>query len=115
MDGGLWPADGVEEERASFAREVFVDASPQEVWQAIATDDGRAGWLECEEERDVEVELAEAPWRLAWWWLPEGEQERTRVEFVLRAVAEGTLLTVRESAPRLPLQMLARMSLAVLA
>jgi len=39
-------------------REVDVDASPEEVWEALATEEGRERWLQ-EPEREISVELVD--------------------------------------------------------
>lgn len=115
MSSEPWPSKAPQDERASFAREVLVEASPEEVWEAIATEQGRERWLAFDEEREVEVEVSQQPERLVWWWAPDAGLQPTRVEFVLRAVARGTVVQVRESVPHFPIEMLARMSGAVLA
>jgi DNA-binding transcriptional ArsR family regulator len=68
-------------------RETEVEATPQEVWEAIATEEGRARWLD-EPGREVVVESAEAPHRLVWWWW-EGDGPATRVEFLVVAAPAG--------------------------
>ena len=115
MSGELWPVEQVDEERAKVTREVVVEATPEEVWEAIATEDGRERWLEEGGEREVRVVVAEEPTRLVWWWSPEGPHaEPTRVEFLIRAVSGGTRVLVVETAPHLPLEMLACHASAVL-
>ncbi len=86
-------------------REVEIDASPEEVWEAIATEQGRERWLE-EPERQIHVERAEPPHRLTWWWASE-EEPATRVEFRIVALPRGTRVIVTESAPRAPIAALA--------
>jgi uncharacterized protein YndB with AHSA1/START domain len=110
-----WPVEQVEGERPRVAREVLVEASPEDVWEAIATEEGRERWLQEGDERDVRVVLAEEPAHLVWWWSPDGpHEEPSRVEFLIRAVAGGTRVLVVETAPRFPLEMLARHAGAVL-
>ena len=65
-------------------REIDVDASPEEVWEALVTQEGRERWLD-EPERDIHVELLDAPHRLVWWWAG-AEEPATRVEFLIVAV-----------------------------
>ena len=43
-------------------REIEIEATPEEVWDAISTDDGRERWLE--DERPVHVESVEEHRRL---------------------------------------------------
>lgn len=78
-------------------REIEIDAGIDEVWDAIASEEGRASWLE-EDGRSIAVESVEPPHRLVWWWWEE-DGPATRVEFlVLRAVSR-TRVVVIESAP----------------
>jgi uncharacterized protein YndB with AHSA1/START domain len=89
----------------SVSREIDVHAQPEEVWEALATEEGRERWLD-EPGRDIHVEALDFPHRLVWWWA--GPQEpATRVEFLLVAAPAGTRVIVTESAPSLPLAMLA--------
>src|SRR5271163_4516315 len=57
----------VKEVVMALRREIDVQASPEEVWEALATEEGRERWLD-EPDREIHVELLEAPHRLAWWW-----------------------------------------------
>jgi uncharacterized protein YndB with AHSA1/START domain len=97
-------------------REIEVDASPEEVWEALATEEGRERWLD-EPERDIHVELLDAPRRLVWWWAG-AEEPATRVEFLVVAGSEShppTRVIVTESEPSFPLAMLSARFTAVLA
>jgi uncharacterized protein YndB with AHSA1/START domain len=93
------------EVRVSVTREVLVEASPEQVWEALSSEEGRERWLE-EPARVIRVEHAEEPHRLVWWWSLQDEPA-TRVEFLLVAAPRGTRVVVSESAPALPLAMLA--------
>ena len=64
-------------------REVDVEASPEEVWEALATEEGRDRWLE-EPHRDIQVEVLDAPHRLVWRW-SEAEEPATVEEFEVLA------------------------------
>ncbi|MHB8243643.1 MAG: SRPBCC family protein [Solirubrobacteraceae bacterium] len=86
-------------------REVDVEASPEEVWEALATEEGRERWLG-EPGRDIEVELEEEPRRLVWWWAGDEEQP-TRVEFVVHETDAGARVVVTESVPDFPIATLA--------
>jgi uncharacterized protein YndB with AHSA1/START domain len=94
-------------------REVDVDASPEEVWEALVTEEGRETWLQ-EPDRDVYVEVVEAPNRLVWWWVGEDEPA-TRVEFEIVAAPAGARVVVTESEPAFPIAMLATSFVQVLA
>ncbi|HTA11885.1 MAG TPA: hypothetical protein VK765_00590 [Solirubrobacteraceae bacterium] len=100
----------------SVRREIEVQASPEEVWEALATHEGRERWLG-EPERDIHIESQDAPRRLVWWWAGV-EQPATRVEFLVVAGTEldpATRVIVIESEPTLPLRMLAASFRLVLA
>jgi uncharacterized protein YndB with AHSA1/START domain len=86
-------------------REVEVEATPEQVWEALATERGREDWLQ-EPDRDVYVEVVEAPSRLVWWWVGE-ERAATRVEFQIVAAPAGARVIVTESEPAFPLAALA--------
>jgi uncharacterized protein YndB with AHSA1/START domain len=94
-------------------REVDVDATREEVWEALATEEGRERWLG-EPEREIRVELVDEPQRLVWWWATD-DQPPTRVEFLLVAIPRGTRVVVTESVPSFPLAMLASSFALVLA
>ncbi len=92
-------------------REVLVEASPQEVWEAIT----EAGWLADEVELELcpggdaqfrsgdqvktgWVEDVSEPERLAFWWAVDGEPA-TRVELTLIDERIATRLRVVETRP----------------
>jgi len=87
-------------------REIEVEATPEEVWEALTTEEGRERWLEDEPDREIHVEIADEPSRLVWWWW-SGEEEPTRVEFLVIAVPSGTRVLVTENVPSFPLAMFA--------
>jgi uncharacterized protein YndB with AHSA1/START domain len=94
-------------------REIEVEATPEEVWEALATEEGRERWLE-DSERDIHIEVLDAPRRLVWWWA--GPQEPApRVEFEVIPAPAGARVIVTESEPALPLAMLAASFAMVLA
>jgi uncharacterized protein YndB with AHSA1/START domain len=78
-------------------REVEIEASPEEVWDALVDEERREDWLQ-EPDRDVHVEVVEAPSRLVWWWAGD-EAPATRVEFEIVSVPCGTRVVVTESEP----------------
>lgn len=100
----------------AIRREIDVDASPEEVFEALATEEGRERWLQ-EPERDIHVEVLDAPHRLVWWWAGADEPP-TRVEFLVVAATDThrpTRVIVTESTPSFPLEMLAASFTPVLA
>jgi uncharacterized protein YndB with AHSA1/START domain len=76
-------------------RSVVIEAAPEEVWEAIVTEEGREAWLD--DEREVHVESADAPHRLVWWWLADDGVSRVEIELV--PAVSGTRVIVTESAP----------------
>jgi uncharacterized protein YndB with AHSA1/START domain len=94
-------------------REVDVEASPEEVWEALATEEGRDRWLE-EPHCDIQVEVLDAPHRLVWRW-SEAEEPATVVEFEVLATPASTHVVVTESVPIFPIEMLAASFTRVLA
>jgi uncharacterized protein YndB with AHSA1/START domain len=83
-------------------REIEVEGTPEEVWEALTTEEGRERWLEDDRDREIHVEVADEPSRLVWWWW-SGEDEPTRVEFLVVAVPGGTRVLVTETVPSFPL------------
>ncbi len=87
-------------------RDVDVEASPEEVWEALATEEGRERWLE-EPEREIHVRELEPPSKVVWWWGSD-QHPFTEVRFeIAPSVAGGTHVTVTETAPAFPLARLA--------
>jgi uncharacterized protein YndB with AHSA1/START domain len=86
-------------------REIYVEASPEEVFEALATEEGRERWLD-EPGREIHVESIEPPERLVWWW-GGADQPATRVDFRILALPAGTRVLVTETAPCFPLASLA--------
>jgi uncharacterized protein YndB with AHSA1/START domain len=95
----------VKEVVMAVRREIDVDASPEEVWEALVTEEGRERWLE-EPEREIHVEEVDAPHRLVWWWA-RADDPATRVEFLIVAAPAGTRVVVTESVPAFPIAILA--------
>lgn len=99
------------------AREIVLDAAPDEVWRALTDPDRLAGWLGDDAELELEpggelrivdpvdgeragwVEEAQPGRRLALWWHAEGDEEATRVQFDIEQREQGTALTVVETRP----------------
>ena len=91
-------------------REIQIEASPEEVFEALATEEGRERWLS-EPEREIHVEVLDAPHRLVWWWAT-ADEPATRVEFLIVAGTgtgpdPATRVVVTESVPSFPIAMLA--------
>src|SRR3954471_5435596 len=97
-------AEDAEGER--LRREVEIEAEPEDVWAALATEAGREDWLEPAPEREILVERADEPSRLVWWWW-RGDEPATRVEVLVVAAPAGSRIVVIESRPAFPLVALA--------
>jgi uncharacterized protein YndB with AHSA1/START domain len=102
----------VKEVMMEVTREVQIDAPPEEVWEALITEEGRERWLE-EPAREVHVEALDPPNRLVWWWGSDDEPF-TRVDFRILASPVGTRVIVTESSPAFPLAALAASFVPVL-
>lgn len=96
---------GETSELTEVTREVEVEATPEEVFEALVTEEGRERWLD-EPGREIRIESVDPPERLVWWWAGE-EQPATRVAFRLIELPSGTRVVVTESAPSFPLATLA--------
>ncbi len=91
---------------------VDVDATPEDVFELLATDEGRDAWLEPDPERTIAVESEQAPsdeesGRISWWWW-SGDDAPRHVELWVVGVPAGSRVIAIESSPALPLTMLAR-------
>src|SRR5262245_50098440 len=84
-------------------RSVDLDASPDDVWQAVADPDERARWLDDPDavSRRVRVDEAAPGERLVWtWWRPGEEGDASTVSVVLSPLdTGGTRVIVTESLP----------------
>jgi uncharacterized protein YndB with AHSA1/START domain len=109
-------------------REVDIEAPPEDVWEALVSEEGRERWLG-EPRRDIEVEVQDEPRRLVWWWRGEPDRDlhapdagydedgadyehgagigTTCVEIELLPLVSGTRVIVVESVPTFPLPALA--------
>jgi uncharacterized protein YndB with AHSA1/START domain len=92
-------------------REIEIEATPEEVWEALATEEGRDRWLD-EPGREIRVESEDRPHRLVWWWW-EDDEAPTRVEFLVVAAPAGARVLVSETATPVPLARLAASLAAV--
>jgi uncharacterized protein YndB with AHSA1/START domain len=107
------PAERADEKARWVERETLVEASPEEVWEALTEEDRLEEWLAPEVELDpVEggeiavrdgdreragtVETIEEQERFAFTWSRPGEGE-SFVEFTIEALPGGTRVTVIET------------------
>jgi uncharacterized protein YndB with AHSA1/START domain len=91
---------------------IEVDATPEDVFELLATEAGRDAWLEPDPDRTLVVESAQAPTdgdsgRISWWWW-SGEDAPRQVELWVVAVPDGSRVIAIESSPAMPLTMLAQ-------
>ena len=102
------------EEKAPWVeRETLVEASPDEVWEALTDEDRLEGWLapdvelepyeggeiavrDGDDERNGTVETVEENERFAFTWSRPGEGE-SFVEFTIEALPGGSRVTVVET------------------
>jgi uncharacterized protein YndB with AHSA1/START domain len=107
------PAKQVDEQAPWVERETMVEASPEEVWEALTDEDRLEEWLAPEveldpfeggeiavrdgdEERTGTVETLEENERFAFTWSRPGEGE-SFVEFTIEALPGGSRVTVVET------------------
>jgi uncharacterized protein YndB with AHSA1/START domain len=107
------PAEQADEKARWVERETLVEASPEEVWEALTEEDRLQEWLAPEveldpieggeiavrdgdEERTGTVETVEEPVRFAFTWSRPGEGE-SFVEFTIEALPGGSRVTVVET------------------
>ena len=102
-------------------REIELDATPDEVWQALTDPEQLAGWLGTEAEieahpggalaietedgsREGWIEEYEPARRLTIWW-SNGDEDTARVQFDLEEEAGRTRLVVTETRPLAALEL----------
>ena len=71
--------------RRTVRREIDVEASPEEVFEALVTEEGRERWLE-EPDREIHVESLDAPQAARRGGGSTGSEPATRVEFRIVAL-----------------------------
>jgi len=95
-------------------REVFLDAPPAEVWEALTDEEQLEDWFANDVEFDLDrggvfrwddgdvrhavVEEVDAERRLALRWWDPGGDEQSEVTFTLEEIPAGTRLVVTETA-----------------
>ncbi|HEX5225479.1 MAG TPA: SRPBCC family protein [Solirubrobacteraceae bacterium] len=82
-------------------REVDIDAPPEDVWDALVTEEGRGRWLG-DDAPAVEIESFEPHHRLVWHWRDDDGVTST-VDFRIVSVPAGSRVIVTETEPALPL------------
>lgn len=97
-------------------RELTLDAHPDDVWEALSTEDGLASWLAegvdgaiaeggratfryaGGEEREALIEEVSEGSHVTWSWSRDGREE-SRVVVALRPDGDGSRIVVTETAP----------------
>jgi uncharacterized protein YndB with AHSA1/START domain len=90
--------DASEPQTETVTRSVDIDADVEDVWQALATDEGRQGWIEPDQDRVLILESEESPDRISWWWW-SGEEPATHVALRVVAIPSGARVIVTETGP----------------
>jgi uncharacterized protein YndB with AHSA1/START domain len=85
----------------SATREIEIEATPEEVWEALADEERRAVWLD-EPGRTIWIAETDEPRRLVWHW-SDGFEQPTRVEIDVIEIPGGSRVYVTESRVRFPL------------
>jgi hypothetical protein len=75
-----------------------LDASAEEVWDAVSTELGRERWIEPDPDRVLIVEDEQPPTRISWWWW-SSDQPASHVELRVVTIPSGTRVIVTETAP----------------
>jgi uncharacterized protein YndB with AHSA1/START domain len=117
------------------AREIFLEADPDEVWEAVASSDRLADWFGAEidgeiapgevvrfttpdgSERRALIERVDEPRELIFRWLPSADEPPSRVDITIAEVPDGSVLRVVERrfeasvdpVPRIGFKALARL------
>jgi uncharacterized protein YndB with AHSA1/START domain len=102
--------DGME----SVVREVFLDADPSEVWDAVTSPEQLEEWFGAEPqgeiapgelvrfttpdgvERRAVIERMDEPRELIFRWLPTADEPPSRVDITIDETADGSILRVVE-------------------
>ena len=96
------------------AREVFLDADPDEVWQAVTSPDQLADWFGAEIDGDIApgeivrftqpdgtqrralIERMDEPRELVFRWLPRVDESPSRVDITIDETGDGSIMRVVE-------------------
>ena len=98
----------------SVVREVFLDAEPSEVWEAVTDPEHLADWFGAEpdgqiapgelvrfrtpdgDERRAVIERMDEPRELTFRWLPTADEPPSRVDITIDETDDGSVLRVVE-------------------
>jgi uncharacterized protein YndB with AHSA1/START domain len=87
-----------EHEPETVTRSVDIDADVEDVWEPLATDEGRQSWIEPDPDRVLIVDSQEPGERISWWWW-SAEQQATHVALRVVAIPTGARVIVTETGP----------------
>jgi uncharacterized protein YndB with AHSA1/START domain len=87
-----------EYEPETVTRSVDIDAGVEDVWEALATDEGRQAWIEPDPNRVLIVDSQEPGERISWWWWSAG-QPATHVALRVVAIPTGARVIITETGP----------------
>ena len=104
--------DKTEHSNQLVVNSVDIDSTPEDVFDLLASEAGRDSWLEPDPDRTIVVEDEQPPrgdesGRISWWWW-SGEDAPRQVELWVVAIPAGSRVIAIESAPAIPLTMLAQ-------
>ncbi len=104
--------DNSEHSNQLVVNTVDIESPPEDVFELLASDEGRDVWLEPDPDRTIVVEDAQAPsqaesGRISWWWW-SGDDAPRQVELWVVAIPAGSRVIAIESTPAMPLTMLAQ-------
>jgi uncharacterized protein YndB with AHSA1/START domain len=85
-------------EPETLTRSVDIDADVEDVWQVLATDEGRQSWIEPDPNRILILDSEESPERISWWWW-SGDEPVTHVALRVVAIPTGARVIVTETGP----------------
>jgi uncharacterized protein YndB with AHSA1/START domain len=87
-----------ENEPETLTRSVDIDAGVEDVWQALATDEGRQSWIEPDPDRVLIVDSEAAPDQISWWWW-SADEPATHVALRVVAIPTGARVIITETGP----------------
>ncbi len=87
-----------EDQPETLTRSVDIDAGVEDVWQALATDEGRQSWIEPDPNRVLIVDSEKSPDQISWWWW-SADEPATHVALRVVAIPTGARVIITETGP----------------
>jgi hypothetical protein len=113
----MYPFDNYMVDKTEHSNQLVVNtveiaSAPEDVFELLASDAGRDSWLEPDPDRTIVVEAEQPPsgdasGRISWWWW-SGDAAPRQVELWVIGIPSGCRVIAIESAPAIPLTMLAQ-------